>query len=195
MTVHELLHSSSAWLAQNSNSKVVMRSHNKDKSSSSSILWGTHYLSTSQTRTSIWLLDLTVESNCLSHRLHPTLLCPVPMCNSYLVQFYFLLLWEITVTVFEILQDHHLKEKYQWGKKVIGLVQQQFIFLFQETSIQRNTSETPAYCLTVGVSVNQLISTGAIFSAKDLDLSVVQILTRIYLNQADSSTECTRIVM
>lgn len=64
------------------------------------------------------------------------------------------------------------------GEKIIGLVQQQFIFLFQEMSRKINTSETPAYCFTVGVSVNQLISTGAIFSSKDLDLSVVQILTQ-----------------
>lgn len=61
-------------------------------------------------------------------------------------------------------------------------------------SIQRNTSGIPP-TLTDGVSVNQLISIRTIFSAKDLDLSVVQILTRIYLNQADSSTECTRIAM
>lgn len=44
------------------------------------------------------------------------------------------------------------------GEKIIGLVQQQFIFLFQEMSIRRNTSETAAYCFTVGVSVNQLIN-------------------------------------
>lgn len=61
-----------------------------------------------------------------------------------------------------------------WRKNTSGgkkscLVQQQLVFLFQEMSIQRNTLETPAYCFTVGVSVNQLINTGAIFSSKDLD--------------------------
>lgn len=67
----------------------------------------------------IWLMELAMEGNDFTHWLHPTLLSPVATYNNYLVQFYFLLLCEITIIVFEILQDHHLKKKYQWKEIVV----------------------------------------------------------------------------
>lgn len=64
-------------------------------------------------------MELAMEGNDFTHWLHPTLLSPVATYNNYLVQFYFLLLCEITIIVFEILQDHHLKKKYQWKEIVV----------------------------------------------------------------------------
>lgn len=167
MTEHELLHSSSASVAYNSDSnwwwdhthkeKVhqaisfeELITHPPHKHAQTHGCWSWQWKAMTSLVGSI--PPCSIQLLCTTVTLFSSIFCFSEKLPSLFLRSFRITTWR----------------KNNSGKKIIGLVQQQFILHFREMSIQRNTSETPAYCFAVGVSVNQLISNGIIFPSKDL---------------------------